>query len=376
MLSCMPNVSSFISYFMISLFDPLQLGAIHSRNRVIMAPLTRSRASDNRVPNDMMRSYYCQRASAGLIIAEATSISPQGVGYPNTPGIWCRAQVSGWRKITDAVHKKEGKIILQLWHVGRVSDPELLHGQIPVAPSAVACPGSLNLPDLQRPYVTPRALHPEEIESIVADFADAAAKAREAGFDGVSVHAANGYLIDQFLHDGSNQRQDNYGGSLENRCRFLKDVVDACIGVWGADRVGVHLSPYGTAHGMHDSNPPLLFNHIAQMLGQQGVAFMFVREAANGKGITATMKRLFGGKVIVNQDYDHKRAAHALSTHTADAVAFGRPFISNPDLAERFQRDVPLNDWDSTTFYSGGAKGYIDYPFLKTCCPESSECSS
>src|SRR5690554_5656618 len=241
---------------MVSLFEPLQLGALKLRNRIVMSPLTRARASLDRVPNDLMRHYYCQRASAGLIITEATAVSPHGAGYLNTPGIWCRAQVDGWRQITEAVHKKGGKIFLQLWHAGRVSDPELLNGQMPVAPSPIACSGSLNLPYLQRPYVKPRALRTEEIRGVVADFADAAAKALQAGFDGIEIHAANGYLIDQFLHDQSNQRQDQYGGSIENRCRLLFEIVDACIGVWGAERVGVHLSPYGTAHAMQDSNPP------------------------------------------------------------------------------------------------------------------------
>lgn len=361
---------------MVSLFEPLQLGAVGLNNRIVMSPLTRARATDDRVPNDMMRSYYCQRATAGLIITEATSVSPQGVGYLNTPGIWCSAQVAGWSQITKAVHKKGGKIFLQLWHVGRVSDPEVLHGQIPVAPSAIACPGVLDLPYLQRPYVTPRALRNDEIRAVVADFAEAAAKAREAGFDGVDIHAANGYLIDQFLHSQSNQRQDSYGGSIENRCRFLMEVVDACIGVWGADRIGVHLSPYGTAHGMQDSNPSLLFSHIAQALGQRRIAFLFIREVLGKETLTAAMKRLFGGCVIVNQHYDMEGASHVLDTKVADAVAFGKSFISNPDLVERFKMGASLNEWDSDTFYGHGPRGYIDYPNLKACCLESTGCVS
>lgn len=356
---------------MVSLFDPLQLGAVKLRNRIVMSPLTRGRASHDRIPNDLMRHYYCQRASAGLIIAEATAVSPQGVGYLNTPGIWCRAQVDGWRQITEAVHKKGGKIFLQLWHVGRVTDPELLNGQIPVAPSAIACPGSLNLPDLKRPYVTPRALGTEEIHTVVADFADAAAKALQAGFDGVEIHAANGYLIDQFLHDQSNQRHDQYGGSIENRCRLLMEIVDACIGVWGAERVGVHLSPHGTAHAMQDSNPSLLFSHIAHALGQRRLAFLFVRETANKETFTAVLRRLFGGPLIVNQDYDVDAANQVLETGVADAVAFGRPFVSNPDLVERLQTHAALNPWDRETFYGDGPKGYIDYPCLKLACPET-----
>lgn len=361
---------------MVSLFDPLQMGAVKLSNRIVMSPLTRARASQDRVPNDLMRTYYCQRATAGLIIAEATSVSPQGVGYLNTPGIWCRAHVEGWSQITQAVRKKGGKIFLQLWHVGRVSDPELLSGQMPVAPSAIACPGTVNLPYLDRPYVTPRALGAKEIQSVVADFADAATKALQAGFDGVEVHAANGYLIDQFLHDQSNQRRDLYGGSVENRCRLLMQIVDACIGVWGADRVGVHVSPYGSAHAMVDSNPTLLFTHIAQQLGQRRIAFLFVRQARHQEELTATMKRLFGGCLIVNQDFDFNSANRVLQSGTADAVAFGQPFISNPDLVDRFRTDAPLNAWDSDTFYSDGPKGYIDYPLLKSSCKEATSCSS
>lgn len=347
---------------MVSLFDPLQLGAIELSNRVVMAPLTRSRASAECISNELMRSYYCQRATAGLIIAEATSVSPQGVGYPNTPGIWCSAQVEAWRQITESVHKKNGKIFLQLWHVGRVSDPELLHGQMPVAPSAIACPGNLNLPNLQRPYVVPRALQIEEIKSIVTDFADAAAKAREAGFDGIDIHAANGYLIDQFLHDHSNRRYDEYGGSVSNRSRFLLEVIDACIGIWGADRIGVHLSPYGNAHGMKDSNPELLFTHVSRVLGERGIGFLFIREANGKSALTAQMKHVFDGPIIVNQNYDYDSATQALANNEADAVAFGKAFISNPDLVSRFKQGLTLEEWDPATFYSCGPKGYTDYP--------------
>lgn len=355
---------------MVSLFKPLQLGAVSLSNRIVMSPLTRARASHDRVPNDLMRNYYCQRASAGLIIAEATSVSPQGVGYLHTPGIWCRAQVEGWSRITRAVHKKGGKIFLQLWHVGRVSDPELLNGQMPVAPSAIACPGNINLPYLQRPYVRPRALRTEEIRTVVADFADAAAKALQAGFDGVEIHAANGYLIDQFLHDESNTRQDEYGGSVENRSRLLLEIVDACMGVWGAERIGVHLSPHGTAHAMRDSNPSLLFSHVAHALGQRRIAFLFVREASGQENLTAVLKRLFGGPVIVNQDYNFESANRVLEDGVADAVAFGRAFISNPDLVDRLKTQAPLSPWEADTFYGEGAKGYIDYPCLIPACHE------
>lgn len=346
---------------MTSLFDPIQLGAVALRNRIVMAPMTRCRASDGRIPNDLMRQYYSQRASAGLILSEATSVSPQGVGYPNTPGIWSSAQVDGWRKVTSAVHDKGGKIFVQLWHVGRVSDPEHLNGEIPVAPSAIACGGHVSVLRPLRNYVVPRALHAEEIPHIVQDFADAAGHARDAGFDGIEIHAANGYLIDQFLQDGTNKRQDNYGGSIENRACFLLEIVDACSGVWGAGRIGVHLSPYGTSHDMHDSNPEALFTYVARELGQRGVGFIFVREAAGKQALTAELRREFGGSVIVNQEYTLERAQEALKEERADAVAFGRPFISNPDLVRRLKQGIELREWDPSTFYGEGAAGYVDY---------------
>ncbi|NLC36421.1 MAG: alkene reductase [Alcaligenaceae bacterium] len=346
---------------MTSLFDPVQMGAVALRNRIVMAPLTRTRASDGRIPNDLMRLYYSQRASAGLILSEATSVSPQGVGYHNTPGIWSSAQVDGWRKITSAIHDKGGKIFLQLWHVGRVSDPEHLNGEIPVAPSAIACEGHVSLLRPKRSYVTPRALHTEEIPSVIQDFTDAAGHARDAGFDGVEIHAANGYLIDQFLQDSTNKRQDDYGGSVENRARFLMEIVDACTGVWGAGRIGVHLSPYGTSHDIHDSNPEALFGHVAQELGRRGVGFLFVREAPGREHLTAELRQKFGGFVITNQEYTLERAQQALSERRADAVAFGRLFISNPDLVRRLKNGTELRDWDASTFYGNGSAGYVDY---------------
>ncbi len=361
---------------MTSLFDPVQLGAVALNNRIVMAPLTRNRASDGRVPNDLMRSYYCQRATAGLILSEATSISPQGVGYPSTPGIWSSAQVEGWKKITQAVHGKGGKIFLQLWHVGRVSDPEFLNGEIPVAPSAVACQGSVSLLRPKRPYVVPRALHIEEIPGIVNDFARAAQNAREAGFDGVEVHAANGYLIDQFLQDGVNKRHDEYGGSIGNRARLLLEVVDACVGVWGSSRVGVHLSPRGDAHSMSDSDPRELFSYVARALGQRGIAFIFTRESLGEDSLTAEIRRQFGGPVIVNENYDIATAHSMVAKGQADAVAFGKAFIANPDLVARLKTGASLNDWDPSTFYTAGAKGYIDYPSLSSAVPPQKETCS
>ncbi len=358
-----------------SLFDPLQLGAVCLKNRIVMAPLTRTRATQGRMPNDLMRTYYSQRASAGLIITEATSISPQAVGYPNTPGIWSSAQVEAWSKITQAVHNKGGKIFLQLWHVGRVSDPEHLNGAIPVAPSAIACEGHVSLLEPRRPYPVPRALHVDEMAGIAADFGEGARHAREAGFDGVGIHAANGYLIDQFLHDGSNQRQDAYGGALENRSRLLMEIVDACIGVWGAGRVGVHLSPRGMAHSMSDSDPENLFRYVAQALGRRQLAFLFVREAWRQDSLLPELKRLFGGPVIANDGYDPDIARKVMDSGHADAVAFGRCFISNPDLVNRLKTGAPLNSYDPSSFYAPGAKGYIDYPCMTVmdCEPDQAE---
>lgn len=358
---------------MTSLFEPIRLGTVSLKNRIVMAPLTRTRAAPGRIPNDLMRQYYCQRATAGLILSEATSISPQGVGYPNTPGVWCQAQVEGWRKITQAVHDKGGKIFLQLWHVGRVSDPEHLNGEIPVAPSAIPCQGHVSLLRPKRDYVVPRALQVDEIGGVVADFAQAARNAKEAGFDGVEVHAANGYLIDQFLHDGSNQRTDEYGGSVQNRARFLLEVVDACVSIWCNDRVGVHLSPQGTAHSMSDSDPEALFSYVAEQLGQRRLAFLFVREAARSDSLLGLIKQKFGGSVIANDGHDHETAQRLLDEGLADAVAFGRDFIANPDLVRRLHENQPLNAWDPSTFYGDGPKGYTDYPCLSVSACSGTE---
>jgi len=349
---------------MTKLFEPVQLGAIALKNRVVMAPMTRTRASVCRVPNEMMCEYYCQRASAGLIITEATSVSPQGVGYPDTPGIWSRKQILGWQEITRAVHDLGGKILLQLWHVGRVSDPEYLNGQMPVGPSAIRCEGYVSLLQPRREYAVPRALHLEEIRGVVADFTEGARNAKEAGFDGVEIHAANGYLIDQFLRDGSNHRTDAYGGTVENRARLLMEIVDGCIGVWGYDRVGVHLSPHHNLHSVWDSDPAALFAHVARELGQRRVAFLLVREAGNERGHTEPIKRAFGGSVIVNGGYDLASAAGALDRGHAQAIAFGKAFIANPDLVARLRRGASLAECDTTTFYGAGRKGYTDYPGL------------
>jgi 2,4-dienoyl-CoA reductase-like NADH-dependent reductase (Old Yellow Enzyme family) len=351
------------------LLEPLLAGAFELPNRVVMAPLTRCRASAGRVPNEMNAEYYAQRSSFGLILSEATSVSPMGVGYPDTPGIWSAEQVAGWRKVTQAVHDAGGRILLQLWHVGRVSDPVYLDGAQPVAPSAVAPAGHVSLIRPEKPFVTPRALAREEIAGIVEEFRQGAANAKKAGFDGVEIHAANGYLIDQFLQDSTNRRNDDYGGSVENRARFLLEVTDAVIGEWGAERVGVHIAPRGDAHDMGDSDPSAVFHHVARELGKRGIAFLCARESYASSALGPSLKKAFGGVYIANEDFDAAKAREALASGAADAVAFGRSAIANPDLVERFRTGAALNPPDPSTFYGGGASGYTDYPVLETVNP-------
>ncbi len=346
------------------------MGALELTNRVIMAPLTRARAvdtaaPDDRVPNDLMLEYYVQRASAGLIISEATSISPMAVGYANTPGIWSDAQTEGWRKIVHAVHQAGGRMVLQLWHVGRISHSSFLGGQMPVAPSAIAAKGSVSLIRPQVNYEVPRALSVEEIQETIEDYRRGARNAQKAGFDGVEIHAANGYLLDQFLRDKSNVRTDEYGGSIENRARLLLEVVDAVTEIWGADRVGVHLSPRNEeGHTLEDSDPARVFTNVAQKLGERGVAFLFVRESQEEPRVVPAMKRAFGGPLIANQQMTKQMAESLLQSGEADAISWGVQFIANPDLPRRLELDAPLNTPDPTTFYASGPKGYIDYPFL------------
>ncbi|QHM72372.1 alkene reductase [Mixta intestinalis] len=353
---------------MASLYQPVKIGALELKNRIVMAPLTRMRAVEARTPNEIMLKHYVQRASAGLILTEATSISPQGVGYPNTPGIWSEEQIAGWKKITDAVHQAGGKIMLQLWHVGRVSDPIHLDGDLPVAPSAIAPEGHVTLVRPQRPYVTPRALETNEIPGIVADFRRAAENARQAGFDGVEIHAANGYLIDQFLHDGSNKRSDRYGGPIENRARFLLEVVDAVLEVWPADRVGVHLNLMSNSYSMSDSNPPALFGYVAEQLNRRHLAFIFAREALTmDKPIGPLVRKKFSGAFIMNENISREEAEKLIEEGKADAVSFGKLYIANPDLVKRFQHRAPLNTLNSETIYQMEPpyeRGYTDYPFL------------
>ena len=357
-----------------TLFDPLQLGAIKTPNRIFMAPLTRCRAGAGRVPTALMAEYYSQRASAGLIISEATSVSPRGFGYPNTPGIHNAQQMEGWKQITAAAHAKSGRIFLQLWHVGRISHPHYQpDGALPVAPSAIAPrSGQVMTENGPLPYVTPRALELSEIPVIIAEYISGAKLAREAGFDGVEIHNANGYLLDQFLRDGTNHRTDAYGGSVQNRSRLTLEVVEAVASVWGADRVGIRFSPSGIFNDMQDSNPLETFGHVLQELNRFGLAYAHVTEVtaqdiAHGAdaGVSLpVLRKHFHNAFITAGGFTKERAAHYLSEGIADAVAFGVPFIANPDLPERFLRNAPLNEPDESTFYASGPAGYTDYPSI------------
>ena len=348
------------------IFQPLVAGAFKLPNRLVMAPLTRCRASEGRVPNEMMAEYYAQRSSFGLILSEATSISAQGVGYPNTPGIWSDAQVEGWKLVTRAVHESGGQILLQLWHVGRVSDPIYLDGGLPVAPSAIAPSGHVSLIRPAKDFVTPRALDAGEIPGIIEDYRRGARNAQAAGFDGVEIHGANGYLIDQFLQDSSNLRTDDYGGPIENRARFLLEVTDVVVAEWGADRVGVHLAPRGDSHGMGDSDISSVFHHAARELGRRKLAFLCARESYEQPALGPSLKQTFGGVYIANESFSADAARAAIRAGEADAVAFGKSAIANPDLVERFRTGAPLNAPEPSTFYADGPEGYTDYPFLET----------
>ncbi|MBU1329264.1 MAG: alkene reductase [Gammaproteobacteria bacterium] len=349
---------------MTTLFDPITIGELELKNRIIMAPLTRCRADAGRVPNALMAEYYVQRASAGLIISEATSVTPMGVGYPDTPGIWSDDQVRGWHNIAQAVHANGGKIVLQLWHVGRVSDPSYLDGELPVAPSAIAAKGHVSLIRPLKDYVTPRALETEEIAEIVEAYRQGAENAKAAGFDGVEIHGANGYLLDQFLQDSTNQRTDQYGGSLENRARLMLEVTDAVLSVWPAGRVGMHLAPRADAHDMGDSQRAETFTYVARELGKRGIAFICAREKEADDSLSPSLKQAFGGVFIANERFTKAQANDWLASGKADAVAFGIPFIANPDLPDRLQQDAPLNEPHPETFYGSGPVGYIDYPRL------------
>ncbi len=350
---------------MSTLFDPITIGGLRLPNRIIMAPLTRSRAiGGGRVPNALMAQYYVQRASAGLILSEATAVTPQGVGYADTPGIWSDEQVEGWKLVTSAVHAAGGRIFLQLWHVGRISDPSFLDGQAPVAPSAIAAKGHVSLLRPLREYPVPRALETHEIAGIVAAYRKGAENAKLAGFDGVEIHGANGYLLDQFLQDSTNQRTDQYGGSIENRARLMLEVTDAAIEVWGKDRVGMHLAPRRDSHDMGDSDPKTTFGYVARELGKRGIAFICAREALDGERLGPYLKEQFGGVYIANQQLTKASAEQLVKSGEADAVAFGKWFIANPDLPKRLAIDAPLNEARADKFYHPTAEGYTDYPAL------------
>ena len=350
------------------LFTPIQVGDLNLPNRVIMAPLTRCRASEGRVPNPLMAEYYAQRASAGLILTEATSVMPMGVGYPDTPGIWSAEQIEGWQRVTQAVHAAGGRIFLQLWHVGRVSHPDYLDGALPVAPSALAPEGHVSLLRPKRDYVVPRALETEEIPAIVEAYRQGAINAKTAGFDGVELHGANGYLLDQFLQDSTNRRTDRYGGSIENRARLLLEVTDAAIGVWGAGRVGVHLAPRCDAHTMGDSDPLATFSYVARELGKRKIAFIFARESQAAPRLGPALKSAFGGVYIANEGLTRDTAEALIAAGEADAVAFGKDFIANPDLPARLLKNAPLNPAQPESFHGYGrsnpVEGYTDYPFM------------
>lgn len=353
---------------MTTLFDPLPLGGLQLPNRVVMAPLTRLRAPDG-VPNAMMAEYYVQRASAGLIITEGTPVCEDGVGYQHVPGIWSEAQTAGWRGVTDAVHRAGGRIMAQLWHVGRISHPLLLQGRQPVAPSAIAAQGHVSLLRPQQSYVEPRALALEEIPGIIEAFRQAARNAKAAGFDGVTLHGANGYLLDQFLQDGSNVRTDRYGGSVENRARLMLEVADAVTEEWDPKRVGLHLAPRSPSHSISESDPKRTFGYVAKAMGERGLGFLFIRETAGPGALLAELKRAFGGVVIANEGFDGVSAADLLARGDADAVAFGKAYIANPDLVERLRRGAELNALDTATIYDmehSSARGYTDYPALQS----------
>ena len=356
-----------------TLFDPVQLGAIAAPNRIVMAPLTRGRSSGVHVPITALKAeYYSQRATAGLLIAEATGITQEGSGWPSAPGIWSAEQIEAWKPVTHAVHDAGGRIILQLWHMGRLVHPDFLGGAAPVSSSATKAPGDAHTATGKKPYACARALELIEIPRIIADYVRAAQNALVAGFDGVQIHAANGYLIDQFLRDNTNKRTDAYGGSIENRIRLLREVTQAVADAVGADRTSVRLSPNGETQGVNDSNPVALFTAAAAALDEIGIAFLELREQKEfgnfGKTdvprVSPDIRKVFSGPLVLNQEYNLERAEADLATGLADAISFGRPYISNPDLVERLRRDAPFAPDNFKTWYAPGAEGYTDYPAL------------
>jgi 2,4-dienoyl-CoA reductase-like NADH-dependent reductase (Old Yellow Enzyme family) len=356
-----------------TLFDPIKFGAFSAPNRIFLAPLTRGRSTRDHVPTPIMAEYYGQRASAGLIISEATGISLQGLGWPYAPGIWNADQVAGWRPVTAAVHAAGGRIVCQLWHMGRLVHPSLPGRGQPVSSSATTGPGMAHTYEGKQPYALARALRVDEIPALLDDYRNAARNALEAGFDGVQIHAANGYLIDQFLRDNVNFRDDAYGGSIENRIRLLREVTAAVVGVVGADRTGVRLSPNGEIQGVNDSHPQELFTAAAAALSALGIAFLEMREPgfsgtfgrADHPPIAPHMRAVFSGAMVLNSDYDGVKGQAALDSGVADAIAYGRTFLANPDLPHRFAAHIPLTPDNPATWYSQGPEGYVDYPFAE-----------
>jgi N-ethylmaleimide reductase len=353
------------------LFSPFRLGPLSLKNRFVMAPMTRGRNDARGVPTPMVARHYADRATAGLIVTEATAISPTAIGWLGAPGIWSDELIAGWRPVTSAVHAHGGRIFLQLWHMGRVSHPDFLGGALPVGPSPIAAKGETHTPSGKKPYVTPRALELPEIARIVQDYAAAAGRARAAGFDGVEIHAANGYLIDQFLRDRTNQRTDRYGGSVGNRARFLLEVAEACAGAWSADRVGVRLSPTGAYNDMADSNPVRTFEHAARELGRLGLAYLHVTEPGKGHPMhvdlppqAGPMRAAFDGPFVLNHGGDAAAGAELVRQGHADLIAFGLAFLANPDFVRRTRLGQALNTPDWATLYTPGEKGYNDYPSL------------
>ncbi|UZK68584.1 alkene reductase [Sphingomonas sp. S1-29] len=362
---------------MAGLFDPITLGAVNAPNRILMAPLTRGRATQESVPTPMMGEYYAQRASAGLIISEATGISREGLGWAYAPGLWTDAQVEGWKPVLEKVHKAGGRIVAQLWHMGRLVHPDFLGGEAPLSSSATQAPGSVRTylsSGEKRNYGMARAATLDDIKRVLDDYARATQNALDAGFDGVQLHAANGYLIDQFLRDNSNLREDEYGGSPENRARLLREAIDRIVDVAGGDRTSVRFSPNGDTQGVVDSNPEALFLPIAQYLSGKKLAFVELREpgpdgtfgSTEQPPISPAFRKAYNGVLVLNQDFDGARAREVVESGAADAVAFGRPFLANPDLPARLEKDAPLNKDDMPTWYSRGPEGYTDYPTLQT----------
>ena len=356
-----------------SLFDPIDLGAIHAPNRILMAPLTRGRATKEAVPTEIMIDYYRQRSGAGLIITEATGISREGLGWPFAPGLWTDEQAAQWQPVTDAVHAAGGRIVAQLWHMGRQVHSSVIGGQ-PVSSSATRTEGQAHTFEGKQDFEVARPLTLDEMPRLLDDYENATKNAKAAGFDGVQIHAANGYLIDQFLRDGANHRDDKYGGSPENRIRLLREVTERVASVFGADRTAVRLSPNGESQGVNDSHPLDVFVPAAKALSDIGIAFLELREPGPGgtfgrtdvPRLSPAIRQVFDGPLVVNSDYRKKDAQIVIDSGIADAVAFGRPFISNPDLVDRFRQDAPLADDDMKTWYSQGPEGYIDYPALET----------